>query len=290
MSYQMFAPLDLAVREALRSSIERFGVLIPIVVSTDGEVLDGHHRKEIAEELGIDMPEPIRIEVVDEYHAQQLAVTLNADRRQLTAEIRRQVVEDLRAKGHSYRAIAGATRVSKTQVERDLAQVSPPGTPERILGRDGRSYPAKREPSQQVHELPLDDQIAHWEQVAKTAAQSAVRSAALDHARSLKARRAAERASELTPAQQRGLERIANEPEAVDNGWRKLLSNVLVKLSQSVLDLRDTAEIGRCATEDQMVGLRIDVQHLVERLADIEAAHRRPLASVTPITETPRGA
>lgn len=70
-------------------------------------------------------------------------MTLNADRRQLAPQQRREIVAALRESGHSLRAIAGAVGSSKSQVERDLSGV-PSGTPGESIGRDGKRYPAKR--------------------------------------------------------------------------------------------------------------------------------------------------
>jgi hypothetical protein len=57
------------------------------------------------------------------------------------AEIRRRLAAALRAEGWSLRGIATELDVSKTTVERDL-EVSHSGTPEKVTGADGKSYPA----------------------------------------------------------------------------------------------------------------------------------------------------
>jgi len=49
--------LDPKTLEELRESIRDNGVVVPVVVDEFGNVLDGHHRKAIAGELGIDYPE-----------------------------------------------------------------------------------------------------------------------------------------------------------------------------------------------------------------------------------------
>jgi len=51
----------------------------------------------------------------------------------------------LREQGHSLRAIAGAVGASKSQVERDAAEVSHVGqVPAEVTGQDGKRYPARR--------------------------------------------------------------------------------------------------------------------------------------------------
>ncbi|MGH9187583.1 MAG: ParB N-terminal domain-containing protein [Acidimicrobiales bacterium] len=49
--YQLFDPLPAPLEAALRASIERFGVLVPVVKDAAGDIIDGHHRQRIADEL-----------------------------------------------------------------------------------------------------------------------------------------------------------------------------------------------------------------------------------------------
>lgn len=178
---QPFAQLDADTEEALRASIKRFGVVVPIVVDGNGRIIDGHHRSRIANELNLDCPQ-IKRSVRSDDDANALAYTLNADRRHMTVEQRRAVVAHLREQGHSLRAIAGAVGVSAKTVHQDLSGVTPvtpanvdPETGEiretgaaevrevaddvtqvsvstttRVTGRDGKSYPAKANPSTSV--------------------------------------------------------------------------------------------------------------------------------------------
>lgn len=43
-------------RERLEKSIKEIGVQLPVVFDQHGRIIDGFHRKEIAEKLGIDYP------------------------------------------------------------------------------------------------------------------------------------------------------------------------------------------------------------------------------------------
>lgn len=138
----LFPALDAATEAALRESIQRFGVLVPVVRDQHGRVLDGHHRSRLGDELGV----KYRVDVVNvesDEQAREIAATLNTDRRQLDASQRREIVAALREQGHSTTAIAGAVGVSDETVRRDLAG-STHVEPERVTGRDGKSYPAKR--------------------------------------------------------------------------------------------------------------------------------------------------
>jgi ParB-like chromosome segregation protein Spo0J len=66
---------------ALRSDIERHGVQVPIVCTTAGEIIDGHHRAAIAAELGIECP-TLAMDV-DGNEAVEAAFRLNLLRRQM---------------------------------------------------------------------------------------------------------------------------------------------------------------------------------------------------------------
>lgn len=138
---QLFPALDAATEAALRASIVRFGVIVPIVKDQHGRIIDGHHRARIAEELGA----PYRVDeitVADDEEAREVARTLNADRRHLTEDQRREVHIALRQDGHSYRAIARVTGVDPMTVYHDTATVERSTVPDRIVGLDGKSRPS----------------------------------------------------------------------------------------------------------------------------------------------------
>lgn len=143
-AYQLFDALPQHIEAALRASIERFGVLVPITVDQNGEVLDGHHRKRIAEDLRVPFDRLMRVCESDEERL-EIARTLNADRRQLSEDQRQEVVAELRRQGHSQRAIAGALGVSQSTIRNDVAELSTSTQfPERIRRLNGGSHPARR--------------------------------------------------------------------------------------------------------------------------------------------------
>lgn len=86
-------PLSPDELTALRASIEAMGVVVPVVVDQRGRVLDGHHRKRIAEELEIDYPTVVR-HVDNDEEAMDMAVELNAARRHLTQSQMRGLIYD----------------------------------------------------------------------------------------------------------------------------------------------------------------------------------------------------
>lgn len=130
--YQVMPPLTAEERAALAADIAERGVLVPIVTDQHGTILDGHHRKHIADELGV----PYRTDVVkvtDDDDARSIARMYNLARRHLTREQKRQLIaEEIRARpGVSDREIARAMRCDhKTvgSVRRELSgEIPQPG-------------------------------------------------------------------------------------------------------------------------------------------------------------------
>src|SRR5262245_56433697 len=52
-TYQFFQPLSPQEREAFKEDIKQRGIQVPIELDNAGVILDGHHRWEIAQELGL---------------------------------------------------------------------------------------------------------------------------------------------------------------------------------------------------------------------------------------------
>ena len=82
-------------------------------------MLDGFHRSRIADELGVKYRVDVHA-VADEQEARDIAVTLNADRRQLAPDQRKEIVGALREAGHSTTSIAGALGVGQSTIDRDI--------------------------------------------------------------------------------------------------------------------------------------------------------------------------
>lgn len=81
--YQLLPELAADDYARLKADIAERGVLVPVEVDEHGVVLDGHHRKRIAAELGVECPTVTRIGLAE--HEKRLhAVSLNLARRHLT--------------------------------------------------------------------------------------------------------------------------------------------------------------------------------------------------------------
>lgn len=99
-AYQLLPRLrDTEINE-LRSSIERFGVKVPVHIDENGEILDGHHRVMIADSLGLPYP-TIQVFNLSDAEKRILAAELNVARRQLTDAqkvlLGREIEPDIRA-------------------------------------------------------------------------------------------------------------------------------------------------------------------------------------------------
>lgn len=123
--YQVMPPLSVEEYAALKADIAERGVLVPVVYDQHGNVLDGHHRQQIAVELGIDCPTDVR-HVDSSEHARDVAFTLNLARRHLTREQKRQLISaEVKARpGDTDRAIGrrmGCDHKTVGSVRRELS-------------------------------------------------------------------------------------------------------------------------------------------------------------------------
>lgn len=171
--FQLFDALDPATEAALRASISRWGVIVPVIVDMDGNILDGHHRSRIATELGMKYPTN-RIQVNSREMGEEIARTLNTDRRHLTVEQRQQLVADLRAQGFSTRAIAGAVGVNDRTVRRDLSTAADAAVePVAVTGLNGKTY-APTQPARAKVDTVEYEEDARQKAEAKAEAKAAL--------------------------------------------------------------------------------------------------------------------
>src|SRR5690606_11977547 len=92
--YQLLPPLSAEEYAALEASIVEHGVLVPVEYDEDGNILDGHHRVQVCESLGlVDWPRFVR-KGLSETDKRRLARELNVSRRHLTAEQKRSIIAD----------------------------------------------------------------------------------------------------------------------------------------------------------------------------------------------------
>jgi hypothetical protein len=104
--------------------------------------LDGRNRYLACQVLGI-KPRMEKVFLSDG-QVKDYIIRRNVHRRHLTPELRREIVGELRADGKSIREIAELTGASVGTVHADLKSGVQNRTPETVLGRDGKSYPAQQ--------------------------------------------------------------------------------------------------------------------------------------------------
>lgn len=113
----LLPPLSADRRAALKESIKQEGQRYAVIFNKNtGKLVDGGHRLEICQELGID---PL-IDYQDLTEEQEafLAISLNRDRRQLTPEQMRELAKQLRSEGFSQEQTASALGVYRTTISR----------------------------------------------------------------------------------------------------------------------------------------------------------------------------
>jgi transposase-like protein len=122
------------------------------VVNGERQGIDGRSREKACLELGIE-PTYDEIDLADE-EVVPFILRRNLYRRHLSAELRRQLVAELRTEGKSTRQIAETLGVGKSTVERDIKETRatvPNGT---VEGRDGRARPATQTRAERVGQRP----------------------------------------------------------------------------------------------------------------------------------------
>ena len=91
VEFQVMPPLTVDEYNDLHESIKEHGVQVPITVDENSIVIDGHHRRKIASEIGIDCPTVVKAGLTDT-EKRTLALSLNIDRRHLNREQKRALV------------------------------------------------------------------------------------------------------------------------------------------------------------------------------------------------------
>lgn len=96
--HQVMRPMSPDEFHSLKESIRQYGVLVDVVVDSDGNILDGHHRRQAYLELraeGVDL-DPLPIKVQENLETGQerrdFAREINSSRRAVTLEERRELV------------------------------------------------------------------------------------------------------------------------------------------------------------------------------------------------------
>lgn len=123
--FQLLPPLNEVKYAALRADIEAAGIRVPIDVDENGTVLNGHHRKAIALELGI--PCPVRVVAgLTEEQKREHALSVNMNGRDLSQEqtrelIKRELEHDPNRSDRKIAMLCGTTNKTVGKVRRRMA-------------------------------------------------------------------------------------------------------------------------------------------------------------------------
>ncbi|QKC83251.1 MT-A70 family methyltransferase [Mesorhizobium sp. NZP2077] len=149
MKYQLLPRLSSEEFASLERSIIAHGVLVPVEYDEAGDIIDGHHRVEICESLGlVDWPRFVR-KGLSETDKRTLSRELNFARRHLTTAQKQAVIADqLRdTPSISSRAIAAMLGVHHSTVQsvrKTLVDGGEISHHDEVEGRDGVVQPARK--------------------------------------------------------------------------------------------------------------------------------------------------
>lgn len=185
-NYQVMPDLSDDEYRELKDDIQKRGVMVPIEFDEHGNVLDGHHRLKICEELGIkEYPKVIRAgmtEAEKRLHARKL----NMARRQLTREQMGKLVDQqiIETPEKSDRQIANGLGVSNPYVSKRRKMLEEKGdvlTVNTSTDTLGREQPRQRKPVTIFNPTPREVKAVQnpvvVERMAETGAESAVNTA-----------------------------------------------------------------------------------------------------------------
>lgn len=140
-------PLTAKERADLKANIKAHGITVPIVVTPENEVIDGHNRLEIAAELKLeDVPFSV-LPNLKEDEKRKIAMDLNVHRRQLTLQQKQDLLATaLKVSPElSNNAISKKVGVSDKTVakkRRELETTSKIPKLPSTVGKDGKSRPS----------------------------------------------------------------------------------------------------------------------------------------------------
>lgn len=98
--YQVFPSLPPDIFEALKESIRQHGVSQPVEVDEEGDILDGHNRFDICQELQIPCPVKVISHLKTPQEKRDYARSLNCSRREVTLEMKKAQARQMLLEDH----------------------------------------------------------------------------------------------------------------------------------------------------------------------------------------------
>lgn len=150
--YQVMEELTAEEYAELKESIRQKGILLPVEIDQDGNVIDGYNRSQIAKELqaeGITVDVPTRQKVYkNEEEKRETAYILNMKRRQLDKDGKKRIAEKMLKEfpAKSNRQIAEVVNLNHETVGAIRKKLESGGEirhQDKVVGKDGVSQPVK---------------------------------------------------------------------------------------------------------------------------------------------------
>lgn len=145
MKYQVMPPLTAEEYQRLYEDIAIHGILVPIEYDEEENILDGHNRAKICNELGItDFPRVVRIGMTEEQKKEH-ALNLNVNRRHLTHDnlrelIKKELVQNPEQSNRKIASILGVSDKTVGAQRKELELGAEIPQVEILTGADGKKY------------------------------------------------------------------------------------------------------------------------------------------------------
>jgi hypothetical protein len=142
--YQVLPPLSPEEYAALKADIAARGVFVPVEYDEDDHILDGFHRVQICQELGITTWPRVTRTGLTEEEKRAHAWRLNLARRHLSRAQKRTIAITLRQEGWTQNRIAHTLGIRQPTISRwlrEFIQMDKLPQSDTIQGKDGKHYP-----------------------------------------------------------------------------------------------------------------------------------------------------
>lgn len=165
--FQVCQPLGIRDLDRLRADIAANGVIVPIVITEEGWIVDGHHRWQIASELGITSSVVLDVRHYgSDAEAEADAIRLNELRRHMSKQERNQMVMKLRASGATQQQTAHVLGVAQKTISNIEGERRQDSKTTSLASEPARRPEASRERQNQVLSF-ANEGLSHAEIAAK---------------------------------------------------------------------------------------------------------------------------